>query len=473
MISHLNKLIVAGLLSLIVATPLIAEPSVPAKKANSLEELYSFVKQGRADDNAKNKKREAEFKSNRNQQKTMLKNAYSEMKQQEQISAKLEKQYELNDQKIAQTQETLQKRLGNLKELFGHLTGAAGDLREVMNVSVVSAQYPGRTDDIDGLIASMSSSVKLPTIEEIGSLWTHMLHEMTQGGRVEAFKANVILPDGETSEQTVVRIGTFNLASNGKYLSYSPENSSIAELGRQPGGSYLSGLTALQEAKSGVVQAGIDPTGPAGGQFLAALINSPSIIERWHQGGLVGYIISLIGVIAFLIAGWRFAVLSSVSNKVKAQLASAQPSSDNPLGRIMAIYKENENTDNETLEMKLAEGILKERPAIGAYLPMLKIISMVAPLLGLLGTVTGMIITFQAITIFGAGDPKAMAGGISGALVTTVLGLLVAIPTVMLHSIVNSKARIITAVLEEQATGIVAEQSSTAKSLQSNPARLA
>ena len=169
-----------------------------------------------------------------------------------------------------------------------------------MNVSVVSAQYPGRTDDIDDLIASMSSSVKLPTIEEIGSLWTHMLHEMTQSGRVETFTANVILPAGETSEQTVVRVGTFNLASNGKYLSFSPENNSIAELGRQPSGRYLSALTALQYAKSGVVQVGIDPTGPAGGQFLAALINSPSIIERWHQGGLVGYIISFIGGYRFL-----------------------------------------------------------------------------------------------------------------------------------------------------------------------------
>jgi len=89
----------------------------------------------------------------------------------------------------------------------------------------------------------------------------------------------------------------------------------------------------------------------------------------------------------------------------------------------------------------------------------LKIIAVVAPLLGLLGTVTGMIITFQAITLFGTGDPKLMAGGISTALVTTVQGLCVAIPTVLLHTLVASRARRLNQILEEQAAGMVAVQS--------------
>jgi biopolymer transport protein ExbB len=113
--------------------------------------------------------------------------------------------------------------------------------------------------------------------------------------------------------------------------------------------------------------------------------------------------------------------------------------------------------DTETLELKLSEGILKETPKLESGLNLLKIIAAIAPLMGLLGTVTGMIVTFQAITIFGAGDPKAMAGGISGALVTTVLGLLVAIPTVLLHTIVNGRAQRIIHVLNEQTTGIIAE----------------
>jgi biopolymer transport protein ExbB len=118
--------------------------------------------------------------------------------------------------------------------------------------------------------------------------------------------------------------------------------------------------------------------------------------------------------------------------------------------------------DPETLELKMAEAVLSETPKLESGLTLLKIIAAVAPLMGLLGTVTGMIITFQAITIFGAGDPKAMAGGISSALVTTVLGLLVAIPTVLLHTVVNGRSQRIIHVLNEQATGIVAEHSERA-----------
>jgi biopolymer transport protein ExbB len=150
-------------------------------------------------------------------------------------------------------------------------------------------------------------------------------------------------------------------------------------------------------------------------------------------------------------------VLSGVNSKVNAQLRSSSANTDNPLGRVLAVAEENRNVDGETLELKMEEAVLKERPAIESGLNLLKIIAMVAPLLGLLGTVTGMIVTFQAITIFGAGDPKAMAGGISSALVTTVLGLCVAIPTVLLHTIVNGRAKRILHILEEQSAGIVAE----------------
>ena len=108
--------------------------------------------------------------------------------------------------------------------------------------------------------------------------------------------------------------------------------------------------------------------------------------------------------------------------------------------------------------LKLGEQILKETPKFNTMLPFLKIISVVAPLLGLLGTVTGMIITFQAITLYGAGDPKLMAGGISTALVTTVLGLCVAIPTVFLHTLVQSRAKRLTQILQEEAAGMLSER---------------
>jgi len=190
--------------------------------------------------------------------------------------------------------------------------------------------------------------------------------------------------------------------------------------------------------------------------LLGALVQEPDMLERLNQGGKVGYVIVGVGVFGILLGFWRILVLFAMSGKVSAQLKSEKANTNNPLGRVLKVAEENSAVDTETLELKLEEAVLKERPSIESGLSILKIIAAVAPLLGLLGTVTGMIATFQAITIFGAGDPKNMAGGISSALVTTVQGLLVAIPVVLMHTLVNGRAKAVTHVLEEQSTGIIA-----------------
>ncbi|MCK5880938.1 MAG: MotA/TolQ/ExbB proton channel family protein, partial [Sinobacterium sp.] len=200
-----------------------------------------------------------------------------------------------------------------------------------------------------------------------------------------------------------------------------------------------------------------DPTGPSGGSLLAALINTPSVVERWQQGGIVGIVISVLGVIAILVGALRLLVLTGMSAKVSKQLKQVEnPDESNPLGRVLAQAASYKDADLETLELKMNEAIIKELPSLQRFESFLKITAAVAPLLGLLGTVVGMILTFQAITIYGAGDPQAMAGGISSALVTTVLGLIVAIPTLLMHSFVSAKSNTIIHVLEEQAAGLVA-----------------
>ena len=345
-----------------------------------------------------------------------------------------------------------------MTELFGHLTSTAGDLRSSFANSLVSAQYPGRDEFLDQLIAKMTGAEQLPSIEEIERLWFEIQREMTESGKVVSFTAEVAKPGGEKESRTVVRVGTFNVISDeGRYLQYIAETDTLAELARQPSGAYMGWASDLAGSTSGKVPFGADPTGPSGGSFLAALINSPTIQERWHQGGNVGYAITAVGALAFLLAIWRLIVLAAMSSKVSAQLRSDKANNNNPLGRVLMVHEENPTMDTETLELKLSEAVMKEVPKIEFGLNLLKIIAAVAPLMGLLGTVTGMIITFQAITIFGAGDPKAMAGGISGALVTTVLGLLVAIPTVLLHTVTNGQAKKVIHVLDEQSTGIIAE----------------
>ena len=302
----------------------------------------------------------------------------------------------------------------------------------------------------------MNSNTRLPSIEEIERLWYEQQRQMVESGKVVKFNGTVIKSNGDRVEQEVVRIGSYNLVSEGKYLNYIPDGFKMEELARQPD-AFLSSAQELQGASGGLVGVGIDPTGPTGGSLLTALIDSPTWGERWHQGGGVGYTITVVGIIGLLIGLWRIIYLTLVNAKVSSQLKSKKANTNNPLGRVLKVAEDNPNVDGETLELKLEEAVLKERPAIESGLAILKIIAAVAPLMGLLGTVVGMILTFQAITIFGAGDPKNMASGISSALITTVLGLVVAIPTVLLHTIVNGRAKRVIHVLEEQSAGIIAE----------------
>ena len=430
---------------------------IRVEPAATLEELLKQVEAGRMAESRENAAREAKFAQNRSQQASLLKEAIAERQAEEARAAKLEATFDANEKKLAVAEQTLRERLGSLTELFGHITTTSGDMRTVFGTSLASVQYPNRELFLDELVKKSSSTNKLPSIEEIERLWFEIQREMVESGKVVAFETTVTNPDGEQAPKRIVRIGAFNLVSeDGKYLKF--ENGSVSELPRQPSGSYLSQAKALAASTSGTTRVGIDPTGPTGGSFLAALINSPTLEERWHQGGYVGYIITAIGVLAFIIAFIRVAVLTAVGAKVKAQLKSQTANANNPLGRVLAVYEANPSVDAETLELKLSEAVLKEIPKLEYGQTMLKIITGVAPLLGLLGTVTGMIITFQAITIYGAGDPKAMAGGISSALVTTVQGLCVAIPSLLLHTWVSGRSKKIIHILEEQTTGIIAER---------------
>lgn len=424
-------------------------------KAASLDQLLQMVKDSKVGETKEQRAREAEFRKNKAQQAKLLAQAEASKKAEEERSARLEQTYKEQELEVQQKRKQLDDRLGSLKELFGHLTSTAGDLRSNIDNSIVSAQLSGRTDFLRDLIEKMNSETKLPSSEEIERLWYEIQRETVESGKIVKFTSEVADSSGNKSQREVVRIGNYNLVSDGKYLEYDKKSGTLNELARQPKGDNA---LVLQNATSGFVKVGIDPTGPFGGDLLKALINSPDLEERWHQGGGVGYVISAVGGVALLIALWRFLILSGISAKVNGQLKAKKAKTNNPLGRVLKVAEDNPNIDAESLELKLEEAIIKEKPAIESMLTTLKIISMVAPLLGLLGTVTGMIVVFQAITIYGAGDPKAMAGGISGALVTTVLGLIVAIPTVLIHTFLNSKAQRIAHILDEQAAGLIAEK---------------
>jgi len=444
----LNKrLPLAALLALTFAAP-----AALAQQAMTMDQLLRAVEQGRVQDNKENKEREAKFRAARADQQRLLQEAAAEKKAQEKRSQQLETLAEENKAELKRLEDELDVSQGSLKELFGVMQQVAGDSRSRFETSITGVQFAGRTEFLESLAKKIGSGSQLPSLEEIDKLWFELQREMTESGRVVKFNTTVLTADGTTEAMDVVRVGLFNIVASGKYLEY--RNGALSELPRQPEQRrFIKSTEELLNATDGLVRFGIDPT--LGG-VLSTLVARPNLVERIQQGGLVGYLIIALGIIGLLISLERMLVLGIASRKVTAQLASDTPDQGNALGRVLAVAESNKSSETETLELKLSEAIFKETPSLNRALLFIKIISVVAPLMGLLGTVTGMIQTFQAITLYGTGDPKLMAGGISQALVTTVLGLTVAIPMVLLHTLVSGRSKRIVQVLQEQSGGIIA-----------------
>ncbi len=450
---RITLIIAAGLLSFGFAT---ANAQQDEAAAASMSELLRLIEQGQARDSGEARKREAAFAQARNQQQSLLNQARAERTRQENISSQLENDFESNQQRIITARQALDERMGALKELLGVLQTVAGDTQGRFAASLTNIEYPDRSQFLVELGGKLAGASNIPEIAEIEQLWLLLQQEVVESGKVTRFNHLVTRADGTEEEMEIVRIGAFNLASNNGYLEFN-DDGTVSELLRQPDGKYLGTTGDLMDAAPGeAVAFGVDVTR---GGILALLVESPTIKDRIEQGGIVGYCIIALGLIGLLIAVMRWLALSTADRKVKAQLKSETASTDNPLGRVLAAYESNRGADTETIELKLSEAALKEMPNLTKGLLFIKVVSAVAPLMGLLGTVTGMIKTFQVITLYGAGDPKMMAGGISQALMTTVLGLVVAIPMVLLHTVVSGKSRKIVNILQSQSAGLVAEHS--------------
>nr|WP_105254684.1 MotA/TolQ/ExbB proton channel family protein [Pseudoalteromonas sp. T1lg75] len=439
----------------LVATMAMSHAAM-ANDAMDLDALLKTLQQGKIAQSQENQEREKAFLARQSEQLQMLRSAEQTRNAKLQESERLETAFEDNEVKLAQLSDTLQNRMGTLKELFGVLQQVAGDSSNKFATSVVSAELQGRDVFMDELAQQMGSTSKLASIEDIEQVWFELQREMTEQGKVSRFNTEVIVAGGAKENKEVLRVGAFNLVADGKYLEYNNVTNTLSELTRQPVARYTSSAAELQQSKDGFVQFALDPTG---GSILGLLVQAPDTEERVHQGGTVGYVILAVGALALIIALERFISLMLIGGKIRRQLKDSVARDDNPLGRVMKVKDQYPDVAHDTLELKLSEAILREMPKITRNLTLIKIISVVAPLLGLLGTVTGMINTFQAITLFGTGDPKLMAGGISQALVTTVLGLVVAIPTVFLYTLLNTRSKNLLLILQEQSAGLIAERS--------------
>lgn len=459
-----NAFAAIALLGLLGTQPALAQEAAADTApvddgAMTLQGLLQSVKEGRSADQQENRARLERFAREQSRQEELLAQIRSRRAQLEATSAERETSYEENELMIGELEERLQARMGSLKELFGVLQQVASDAQAQFHVSLTELEHPGRSEFLIDFAGRMGQANRLPAISEIERLWFELQQEMTESGRVVVGARNVVSREGIEESQQVARIGLFNAVANGQYLQFIPETQRLVEFSRQPATRYLGGPQALADGDSGTIAFAVDPVR---GQLLEILTQAPNLGERVAQGGPIGYTIIALGIAGVLLALWRLIVLARESVVIRRQLRNlGDIRDDNAVGRIIWAAREDEKLDVETLELRIGEAVLEEVPRINRHLPLLKIIAAVAPLMGLLGTVTGMIVTFQAITLFGAGDPRLMAGGISQALITTVLGLCVAIPMLLLHNLVQGRARGITEILQQRAVALVAERSET------------
>lgn len=430
-----------SLLALLLAPVLVnaAEPLNP-------DQLLERIRSERAAEASAMQAREQAFVRDRGEQARLLAQAKAALAEQQAEAARLKAEFDRQEALLAEQEKLLAQRVGHLGELFGVVRQSAGDIAGQWQDSLLNAQYPERLAQLRGLAESRT----LPSAEDLDAFWMTLLEDLAASGRVEQVSLPVVGADGQRSEQPVLRVGTFSAFGQDDFLRYDADAGQLLAPARQP-----SGMGEVEDYLRSDEALGVLPIDPSRGTLLAQLQREPDFWARLQQGGLVGWVIVALGVLGLCLAGWRMVYLSGVGRKVASQMRELErPRDDNPLGRIIGVLGPKPQLAD--LELKLDEAILQETPPLERGQPLLKLLTAVAPLLGLLGTVTGMIVTFQAITQSGGGDSRLMADGISQALVTTVMGLVVAIPLLFLHALLASRSKALIQLLEQQSAGLIA-----------------
>ncbi|QKJ21860.1 MotA/TolQ/ExbB proton channel family protein [Poseidonibacter lekithochrous] len=416
----------------------------------NLEGLLQSVKNDANKELQVEKQRLQEFIDNKNEQATLLSKSKKILSQEEAESEKLKKIIDANELLLEEKETELSTKAASLGQMFGSVRQSSSDFLTNFQNSLTASQDPLKEE----IFTKFANSKKLPNLEELTLFWHSMLDEIIKSGNISQYETNVILNTGVKVNEEVTRVGLFAAVSNGKYLTYSNDMKSLVELAVQPNSNVLSDARAFEKSNT-IENITVDPTR---GTLFEMIENNPTILDRVNQGGIVGYVILALGGLGLLVALYKMIVLNISSIKIKSQIKNIdKPKTNNSLGKIADIFYKNVNDSINDLEIKIGEAILRETNNIKKGQSFVKLLAAVTPLLGLLGTVTGMIATFQAITLFGTGDPKLMAGGISTALITTVLGLITAIPLLFAYTYISSKSEELVSILEEQSIGLLAK----------------
>jgi len=435
-------------------------PAVEATAAVSMGELQRQAQQMREREAKIWSQREAEQRAEMAKQEQMATDAVARRNRAEARSNSLSAEFDQRSERIEEMRELLHQYQGNLGELFGVTRQVAGDSATVLNQSLLTAQFPAAEgeESREELMRRIAAAKELPSFAELERMWFELHREMTENGKVRRFTADVKQPDGTVAPAEVVRVGPFTAASDGNYLAYDPTQNQLSVMPRQLGARRAGIAEDLQAASEGHVKALVDPSR---GPLLGMVAERPNMIERIQHGEVIGYVIVLVGLIGALNALGQYIYLFITRASVAAQLRNlSNPSKNNPLGRVLLAFRGDgkESSSPEVVELRLSEAVLREVPKLQRFQSFLRLLVAAGPLLGLVGTVIGMIITFHAITSSGSSDPKLMAHGIGQAMIATVLGLGIAIPLLFMNQGLTALSNGITQILDEQSQALLADQ---------------
>ncbi|RJX35064.1 MAG: DUF3450 family protein [Desulfarculus sp.] len=356
---------------------------------------------------------------------------------------------------------------GDLKELAGQVRSAARDLLSLAERSPATAEEPARLEELRAYL----SKSRFPGLQDIDRLFGLYLGEIASSGQIKRRRGPLVDRAGRQVQAEILRLGPFTTlyrqggevglatlgAGSGRLLAIAgrPDWGARRSIGR-----YLDG-------RSAAVVMDI-----SGGGALRQLSRQESLWEHLLSGGPLVWPILLVGLAALVLVIERLVFLRRVrantdelmaavaglvaAGDIAGALRAAESQPGRPTSNVLQAGLSLRGNSPEVIESGLSEAMLRELPRLERFLTALKVLAAVAPLLGLLGTVTGMINTFQVITVFGTGDPRLMAGGISEALVTTELGLAVAIPILVLAALLSRRAQRIASDMEEKAMALSA-----------------
>ncbi|MCX9598902.1 MotA/TolQ/ExbB proton channel family protein [Vibrio cholerae] len=425
-------------------------PFAFASVANASNSLVQQATQEKAQQQQHNQQREAGFVQTAQELQAAKAELLAERNRLQKEADQLSSQFSDNENTLARLEETLRLETGSLGEMFGVVRQNAKELQSELDQSVTGVEPRAHQQSIDDVVAAKT----LPSMAQLRGLWQAMSEEIRASGQIQTTEIQWLNGQGETQTVPALRLGSLGLISEQGYVKW--DNARQQALSYQQLPSDFPTFSHIRTLVDGdVVTMNVDPSR---GVLLEQLALTPTLSQRLQAGGVIGNVILVLLGVGLIIALYRGAILATLRQKIKAQLKNPEQPGNNPLGRILAVYNKEQQRSVEALELRLLEAVVDEQNHLETGLSMLKLLAALAPMLGLLGTVTGMIETFQVITQFGNGDPKVMAGGISMALVTTVEGLIAAIPLLLAHNILSAQAEAIRNILEKQGIGLVAQQ---------------